>query len=73
MDPENSENGLRSGGQTHRRQGIGRTIFQEVEQQARTRGAQKVELTAWNHNTIALKAYESYGMKLQRSIYESWL
>ena len=56
--------------QAHRRPGIGRMIFQEVERQARALGAQKVELTAWNHNTAALCASESYGMQPQRSIYE---
>lgn len=56
--------------QAYRRQGIGRMIFQEVERQARALGAQKVELTAWNHNTAALCAYEAYGMQPQRSIYE---
>lgn len=56
--------------QAHRRQGIGRMIFQEVERQARAQGAQKVELTAWSHNTAARCAYEAYGMQPQRSIYE---
>ena len=56
--------------QAHRRQGIGRMIFREVERQARAQGAQKVELTAWSHNTAARCAYEAYGMQPQRSIYE---
>ena len=54
----------------HRRQGIGRKMFAEVERQARRAGAQKVELTVWSHNKIAQQAYAAYGMMPQRSIYE---
>ena len=54
----------------HRRQGIGKMLFREVETRARRFGAQRVELMVWSHNTIAEKAYAAYGMTPQRSIYE---
>lgn len=54
----------------HRRQGIGKALFREVETRARHFGAQRVELMVWSHNTIAEKAYTAYGMTPQRSIYE---
>lgn len=54
----------------HRRQGIGKRMFVEVERYARRAGAQKVELTVYSHNKIAESAYRAYGMTPQRSIYE---
>ena len=54
----------------HRRRGIGKAMFREVRRRARSLGAQKVELMVWSHNRPAVKAYESYGMTSQRSIYE---
>ena len=57
--------------EAHRRQGIGKAFFREIERRARRHGAQKVELTVWNYNQTAIRAYESYGMPPQRSIYEA--
>ena len=54
----------------HRRQGIGRRMFAEVERYARCAGAEKVELTVYSHNKAAESAYRAYGMAPQRSIYE---
>lgn len=54
----------------HRRQGIGKALFREIQKQARKLGAKNVELMVWSYNQTAVKAYESYGMTPQRSIYE---
>ena len=54
----------------HRRRGIGKALFQEVQERARKVGSDRVELMVWSHNKIAERAYESYGMTPQRSIYE---
>lgn len=54
----------------HRRKGIGRALFQEVQRRARKAGAQRVDLMVWSHNEIAERAYLSYGMVPQRCIYE---
>lgn len=54
----------------YRRQGIGKRLFAEVRRAAERTGAKRIELMVWSHNTGAMKAYEFYGMKPQRSIYE---
>lgn len=54
----------------YRRQGIGKQLFAEVQKAAARSGAKRIELMVWSHNTDAMKAYEFYGMKPQRSIYE---
>ncbi len=54
----------------HRRKGIGRAIFHEVQKRARKVGAKRLDLMVWSHNPIAVSAYESYGMVPQRSVYE---
>ena len=54
----------------HRRRGIGKMLFQEVQKRAKAYGAEKVELMVWSYNQIAMEAYRSYGMTPQRSIYE---
>mgnify|MGYP004471094089 FL=1 len=56
--------------EAYRRKGIGKALFQAVRKQARRLHAQNVELMVWSHNEVAVKAYESYGMMPQRSIYE---
>ena len=56
--------------EAHRRQGIGKALFRDVQKRARALGAQSVELTVWSYNTDAVKAYQAYGMTPQRSIYE---
>ena len=57
--------------EAHRRQGIGKAFFREIEKRAKRHGAQKVELMVWNYNQTAIRAYESYGLTPQRSIYET--
>lgn len=54
----------------HRRQGIGREMFRYVRKCAHRMGADRVELMVWNYNDAAIRAYQSYGMTPQRSIYE---
>ena len=54
----------------HRRRGIGRAIFNEVQKRARKVGAKRVDLMVWSHNSIAESAYKSYGMSPQRTVYE---
>lgn len=57
----------------HRHKGIGKLLFQEVQKRARKQGAKRVDLMVWSHNQIAINAYESYGMRPQRCIYEKSL
>ena len=54
----------------HRRKGVGRAIFNEVQKRARKAGANRVDLMVWNHNSIAENAYKAYGMTPQRTVYE---
>ena len=54
----------------YRRRGIGRALFQRVVELARSAGAARVDLMVWNHNPNAIRAYESYGMRPQRTVYE---
>ena len=54
----------------HRRQGIGRMLFQEVRRRAGKAGATRLDLMVWSHNPIAQHAYHSYGMVPQRCVYE---
>lgn len=54
----------------HRREGIGRALFQEVERRAKKCGAKRLDLMVWSFNEDAIKFYESYGMTPQRYIYE---
>lgn len=54
----------------HRRKGVGRAIFQEVQKRARKAGAKRLDLMVWSHNQIAVSAYKSYGMVPQRCVYE---
>ena len=54
----------------HRRKGVGRTIFQEVQKRAKKVGAKRIDLMVWSHNPVAESAYKAYGMKAQRTVYE---
>ena len=54
----------------HRRKGIGKAIFREVQRRARAVGAKRIDLMVWSHNRIAESAYRSYGMVPQRCVYE---
>ncbi len=57
----------------HRRNGIGNALFQAVQKRAKQMGARRIDLMVWNHNQIAIEAYESYGMRPQRCVYEKSL
>ena len=54
----------------HRRKGVGRTIFQEVQKRAKKVGAKRIDLMVWSHNPVAESAYKAYGMTPQRTVYE---
>lgn len=54
----------------HRRKGVGRTIFQEVQKRAQRVGAKRIDLMVWSHNPVAESAYRAYGMTPQRTVYE---
>lgn len=54
----------------HRRKGIGKALFQEVQKRAKKMGVHRVDLTVWSYNKDAVCAYESYGMTPLRSVYE---
>lgn len=54
----------------HRRKGVGRAIFGEVQRRAKKVGAKRIDLMVWSHNQIAESAYQSYGMVPQRCVYE---
>lgn len=54
----------------HRRKGIGKALFQEVQKRAKKIGAHRIDLTVWSYNKDAVCAYESYGMTPLRSVYE---
>lgn len=54
----------------HRRKGIGRFIFQDIQRRAKKAGAKRLDLMVWSHNKIAEYAYQSYGMVAQRCVYE---
>ena len=54
----------------HRRKGVGRALFNEVQKRAGKAGAKRIDLMVWNHNPIAENAYKAYGMTPQRTVYE---
>ena len=54
----------------HRRKGVGRTIFREVQKRAKRVGARRIDLMVWSHNPVAESAYKAYGMTPQRTVYE---
>lgn len=56
--------------EAHRRTGVGRALFTAVRDRAREQGAQRVDLMVWSHNETAIRAWEAYGMKPQRCVYE---
>lgn len=42
----------------HRRNGIGNALFQAVQKRAKQMGARRIDLMVWNHNQIAIEAYD---------------
>ncbi len=57
----------------YRRLGIGRKLFQAVEQWSREKGAARLELHVWDFNQNALAMYRAMGMKPQRYVLEKFL
>ena len=45
-------------------------MFQEVQRQAKEVGAERIDLTVWSYNDVAIHAYRSYGMAPQRYVFE---
>ena len=56
--------------ESRRGQGIARRLFLTAQQEAKARGAGRLDLMVWEFNQNALKLYESLGMKPQRYILE---
>lgn len=53
-----------------RRQGIAKRLYAFVEEEARQRGAKRLDLMVWEFNKEALEFYKSLGMTVQRYILE---
>lgn len=49
-----------------RRQGIGRELFAFIQEDAKARGFDKIELNMWEFNKSALAFYEALGFKTYR-------
>lgn len=54
----------------HRRQGIGRALFEAVRDLARKHGLARIELNMWEFNEGALRFYESIGFSTYRRYLE---
>jgi len=54
----------------HRRQGIGRALFEAVRGLARKHGLARIELNMWEFNEGALRFYESIGFSTYRRYLE---
>ena len=54
----------------YRKRGIGKKLFETAERRAKELGAKRIDLMVWEHNRIAIQAYESYGMTPQMHTYE---
>lgn len=54
----------------HRRQGIGRALFEAVRGLARKHGLARIELNMWEFNEGALRFYESIGFSTSRRYLE---
>lgn len=50
-----------------RKMGVGKALMEEMERQAKAKGADAMELTVWSFNDNAVKFYENLGMS-HRSI-----
>ena len=57
----------------HRRRGIARQLFAEVEQWARAQGAVRLELLTWDFNQGAIATYRALEMTPQRYVFEKKL
>lgn len=56
--------------EAHRRQGVGRELFDAIRERARAEGLPSVELDMWEFNADALKFYESLGFTTYRRYME---
>ncbi|MGL5311618.1 MAG: GNAT family N-acetyltransferase [Peptostreptococcaceae bacterium] len=56
-----------------RGRGIGKELFSFVSNEAKKRGAERLDLTVWSFNNKALSFYEELGMQTQRYILEKEL
>ncbi len=54
----------------HRRKGLAKKIYEELEHRAKEQGAKRIDLMVWAFNEPALALYQSLGMKPQRYIFE---
>lgn len=54
----------------HRRQGIGRALFESVKARAAERGFSRIELDMWEFNEGALAFYEAIGFRTYRRYME---
>jgi len=58
---------------SYRRQGIANALFLAAEEQAKKKGAQRIDLIVWSFNKDAIAFYEKIGMSPQRFVYEKKL
>jgi len=56
-----------------RHMGIAKKLYLEAENRAIQMGAERLDLMVWEFNDVAIKFYESLGMKAQRYILEKKL
>lgn len=54
----------------HRRQGIGRALFETIKRRAHDKGFGRIELDMWEFNERALRFYEAIGFRTYRRYME---
>lgn len=59
--------------ENHRREGLGRALFEFIKKMAKEKGIENIELDMWEFNEGALKFYESLGFKTYRRYLEAKL
>ena len=57
----------------HRRNGVARRLFAEVELWAKEQGAVRLDLYTWDFNKNAIAMYQAMGMTPQRHVFEKEL
>ena len=57
----------------HRRNGVARRLFAEVELWAKEQGAVRLDLYTWDFNKNAIAMYQAMGMTPQRHVFEKKL
>ena len=58
---------------SHRRHGIAKQLFREVESWAKNQGAVRLDLHTWDFNKDAIAMYRAMGMTPQRYVFEKIL